>query len=235
MCLLSGCKDDDKERDKTLIFGTCADYPPFEFVQDGEMTGFDVDLAKLVAEKLGKRAEFKDIALSSILISVKDGAIDAAIAALGATQERKQNYDFSDPYYKESLAILYRNDAPIKDVTQIETKKIACQLGTLQEKWLKDNTKAEAVSIDSMLQAVEILKSGHVVGVIMDTVNAKEFISRNTGLGYSVVVKDFEESDGFSLAFAKGSSLVGEVNSVLAQLKENGELNKLKKKWKLDD
>lgn len=69
----------------------------------------------------------------------------------------------------------------------------------------------------------------------MDSVSAREFANKNKELAHSIIVDDLEGSDGFSIAFAKGSPLVKEVNKVLAQLVESGELEKLEKKWKLND
>lgn len=234
-CLLSGCGDDEDRNAKALIFGTCADYPPFEFTQDGKMVGFDIDFAGLVAEKLGKQAEFRSIAFSSILISVQNGSVDAAISGLGATAERKQNYDFSDPYYKESLAIVHKKDSPIKSVELIGDKKIACQLGSLHEKWLMKTTKAQVLSMDNMNQVTESVKAGHAAGGLMDTVNAKEFVKQSDELEYTTIVETLEDSDGFSIAVRQGSALLSKINDVIDQIKKSGELEALKRKWKLDD
>ncbi|MDR3224519.1 MAG: ABC transporter substrate-binding protein [Holosporales bacterium] len=234
LLLLTSCDGDkDKDNDKLKV-GVCADYPPFEYYRDGVLSGFDVDIAKIVAEKLGKTAEFSDMAFSSILVEVKNGTIDAAVSSIGATDERKENYDFTTPYYKSGLSIIYKNDSPISDVDQLSNKKVACQLGSIPEKWLKaKNLKTEIVSIDNVNQAVESLKSGHVDYVLVDNAIAIEYCSTNNDLGSVVVVESIEGSEGFSVALKKGSPLKEQIDKILAELEANGELHNLKKKWKL--
>ena len=83
-----------------IVFGTAADYPPFEFYNSNfELDGFDVALAKAIGEQLGLEVQFKDYAFDGLLDAVQLGGVDAGIAAISVTPDRQQQVDFSNLYY----------------------------------------------------------------------------------------------------------------------------------------
>jgi polar amino acid transport system substrate-binding protein len=229
MCffLLSGCKSEKTEN--VIQFATSAEYPPFEFHKDNQLVGFDIELAQMLAEKLHKKAEFKNMQFSTILPALENGSVDAAISTITITPERKQNFDFSQSYYEESLSMIYQKTAPIVDKTQLNQKKIACQLGSTMEIWLKKYaSNAQIILMNNNNEAVEALKSGHVDAVLIDTVQAVAFASKNPDLAHSMIAKSDE---GYGIAFKKGSTLKNQIDQALQVLKDNGDLEQLKKKW----
>ncbi len=224
--LLSGCKEDTTNQ---ITFATSAEYPPFEFYQNNEIKGFDIELARLIAKEMDKEAKIQDMQFSSILAALQNGSVDAAISTITITEERKKNFDFSDSYYEESMSVLYPKASPLKGKTSLKYKKIACQLGTTMEIWLKNNTSGtEIILMNNNNQAVEALKAGHVDGVLIDSVQAVSFASQNPGLAYSFMARS---DNGYGVAVKKGSKLKEDINKALQALKEKGELKKLQKKW----
>ena len=224
---LGGCRDNQKA--DTLIFATSADYPPFEYYENTKMTGFDIELAELIAHEMGKTAVFENMQFSGILIALHSAQVDAAISTITMTDERKHAFDFSDPYYFETMAIVFSNASPIKNQNQLIGKKIACQLGTTMELWLKKyHPDSEIVSFDNTNQAIEALKAGHVDGVLIDGVQGSVFSHNNPGLAYLVISKS---DAGYGIAFPKGSPLRASVNAALKALKEKGAVHQLEQKW----
>lgn len=225
--LLVGCSE-EQETD-VIKFGTSADYPPFEFLQNGQMVGFEIDLGDLVAKELGKKALFLNIQFSNILPALNSGKVHVGLSTFSITPERQEQFDFTDSYYKDSLAMVYLNKAPIKTLEEMRNKTIACQLGTTMELWLKKYAVNSVIqSMDLNNQAIEALKAGHVSGVLIDAVQAAAFVKENNQLGYTVV----SESDaGYAMVLKKNSALTAEINKVLKILEERGELTKLKNKW----
>ncbi len=224
--VVSGCK---KTSENKIIFATTADYPPFEFYHNKVVKGFDIDLASLIAKEMNKEAKFEDMEFSSILVALQNGSVDAAISTITITNERKKNFDFSDSYYEESLSVLYPQGSPLTNKANLKHKKIACQLGTTMEIWLKNNaTDTEIILMNNNNQAVEALKAGHVDGVFIDSVQAVSFASKNPGLAYAFIAKS---DNGYGIALKKGSQLKEAINHALQSLKEKGELDKLNKKW----
>ena len=225
--ILTGCNN-DKPSDE-IKFAVSADYPPFEYHSHGEIKGFDIELAQLIAKELGKKAVFEDMKFSVILAALQTGFVDAAISTITITPEREKNFDFSKPYYHESMAMVFPKDKPITDNLQLSGKKIACQLGTTMEIWLKKYAVGtEIITMDNNNQAIEALKAGHVDGVLIDSVQGIAFSEQNNGLSYAVIAKS---DTGYGVAFKKRSVLKDQVNKALASLEAKGEIKKLQQKW----
>jgi polar amino acid transport system substrate-binding protein len=228
--LLAGC--DEKSAETPIKFAVCADYPPFEYYDDGKIVGFDIDLAMEIAKKLSKAIAFEDMQLPAMLASVGSGMVDAAISSLAATREREKNYDFSTEYYSESFASVYKQDHPITTKSQLENIKIACQLGSTMEIWLRKNiSNVSIVSVDNNNQAIELLKAGHVTCVFIDEINAPAFCKKNPGLAYAPMAKS---GDGYAIMLKKGSNWKEKINNALKELASNGTIEKLKKKWLME-
>ena len=224
---LSSCTDQRGHNE--LTFATSAEYPPFEYRVSGKLIGFEIELAKLIAEQLGKKARFQDMQFSAVLPAVQSGIVDAGISTITITEERKENFSFSVPYYLESIAVIFHKNVPIENRSDLTGKKIACQIGTTMEIWLKKHTKdTEIITMDNNPQAIEMLKAGHVDKVLIDTVQAHTFTEKNPELAYEVIAR---ADAGYGIAFKKGSLLTEQVNKALRTLESNGEIAKLKKRY----
>lgn len=224
---LSGCSEQDNKN--TLHFSTSAEYPPFEFIEHGEMKGFDIDLAKLVAKELGKEAVFDNMQFSSVLPAVNSGQDNAAIATITITEERKKNFDFSEPYYFEGMAAVFDASHPVVKPSQITGKRIAVQLGSVMEIWLHQHyPNAEITVLDNNNQAIEALIAGHVDVVLMDGAQGGVYSKKHPGLSYSVIAK---ANEGYGFVLKKGSPLTDEINLALEKLKAKGEIQKLESIW----
>jgi len=226
--LLLGC-DSDKTGDK-IKFATFADYPPFEYQENGEIKGFDIELAQLIAKKLGKIATFENMQFSSILPALKNDSVDAAIATITITKEREKNFDFSEPYYANSMTTVFIKEKPVTNKSQLSGKKIACQLGTTMEIWLKEQhiPDAEIITMDANNQVIEALKAGHVDVALMDGIQGIIYSQKNPHLHYAFIV---QSDAGYGIAFKKGSPLKDQINKVIKSLKSEGAIKKLQQKW----
>jgi polar amino acid transport system substrate-binding protein len=226
--LLSGCGED--EHDNELKIATCADNPPFEYYKNGEqLVGFDVELAEAIAKKLKKKAVFKDMAFGSIPAAVDNGSVDAAVAAVTTSEEKRKNFDFSKEYCNSSISLIHKSNNPITDLTKIGDKKVAIQLGsTIYAKLVREKApQAEQVLMDKVDAAVESLKAGQVEYVVADTMAAKEFCKKNPELANSFVAKDGE----YAVLVKKGSPLREEIDKVLDELKAEGKIKELEAKY----
>ncbi|MDR3285387.1 MAG: ABC transporter substrate-binding protein [Holosporales bacterium] len=240
--LLPCCKDQNRNENKseTIKIGTCADYPPFEFYSDGVIIGFEIEIGKLICEKLGKKAVFEDMPFNSILAALQNGTVDIAISAFDATPEREKNFDFSTPYYKGTFAFVYKKGNSVKTRKQASGKKITCQLGSFPERWIKKSIPdAEVISMDNIGTAIESLKAGHTDCIFQDTIVAKNFCKENPELEYSVVLEaanDYDCGSGMALVIPKGSYIKKEkINEILSEPESVKKVQELKKEWDLLD
>lgn len=211
-----------------LIVGTSPDYPPFEFKQGEEVTGFDIDLINEVAKELGAEIQIKDMGFSALLNALKHDEIHLIISSVSSTEERKKTFDFSIPYYFDELVVLHKKDMPHTS-DQLEGKTVACQMGSAMHLWLiKNAPKSKILPMDLATQMAESLKIGHVDAVLIDGIQAKEFIKNAPELAYTVVGNSGE---GCSVVLKKGSALLPKINNAITKLKNNGTIEQLEKKW----
>src|SRR5689334_7915697 len=107
---LQGCNVGPKSDQKILKLGVSADYPPFEFKQNGRIVGFDVDLAEELAKELGYTVEIQDMDFSALIPSLKTGRVDFVMSGISVNEERKKNVRFGDPYYSGKFAVVSKSD-----------------------------------------------------------------------------------------------------------------------------
>jgi polar amino acid transport system substrate-binding protein len=228
-CLIFvSCDEQNQQQDDVIKFGICADYPPFEYVQNDSFAGFDIDLAKLIAKKMGKKAEFVEMSFNTIFQSIQSGMVDAGISTINSSPEREKSFSFSIPYYYGDIAVLYRQDTPLPNISMMYNHKIAVQLGTMHENWaIKNIPDADLHLKKSTIHSVESLKVKQIDGVILDAPQAVIFVEKNEDLAFATIDKD---DSGFTIAFRKGSPLKEKVDKIITELKNNGEIEQLEMK-----
>ena len=218
----------DKTEGGVLVFGTNAEFPPFEYVgDDGEPDGFDVALIKAVGEKLGKEVQVENMEFDSLVSSIGN-RIDGAIAGMTVTEERKAEVDFSDPYYEAVQFVIVAADSDIAAADDLKNKTIGCQLGTTGMFLAEDIEGATAQTYNRAIDAVNDLVNGRVDAVIIDKNPAEVF---NTKFEGKVKIMDGAnfgfETEEYAIALPKGSELVEQVNQALADLKADGTFDAL--------
>ncbi|MDR3187274.1 MAG: ABC transporter substrate-binding protein [Holosporaceae bacterium] len=231
--LLFGCDDGRKNENAaagSIKFAISADYPPFTYYSDGNLTGLDIEFAQLLAKELGKTAVFEDMQFGAILLSVQDGAVDAAIGAIEPSEEKKKKCDFSDSYYNTGWALVYRKGSTATSLGQLAKSKVVYQNGSIGHRDLlrEKAPLAELVAMDNMNAAIEALKAGQVDYILMDDVPAKKFCEKNAELASSFVA---ESKVGYVIMLKKGSALRTRLNEAIKKLKSDGALEKLMTKY----
>lgn len=225
--LVSGCsfKDDSK-----LILVTEAGFAPYEFYQNGEIVGVDIDIAKEIAKELGKKLVVKDVSFDFLINEVKSGKADFAAAGISITDERKKQVDFTDEYTVSNQVVVVKKDSPITSFDEISNKKIAVQLGTVADLYVSDNyPDATLVQHKKYLSAVEDIKAGKADCLIMDELPAKEIVEANTELK---IMDGVLFQDRYGMIVKKGNDkLRKQINKVLKRLVEDGTIDKLVLKY----
>lgn len=225
--LVSGCsfKDDNK-----LILVTEAGFAPYEFYQNGEIVGVDIDIAKEIAKELGKELVVKDVSFDFLINEVKSGKADFAAAGISITDERKKQVDFTDEYTVSNQVVVVKKDSPITSFDEISNKKIAVQLGTVADLYVSDNyPDATLVQHKKYLSAVEDVKANKVDCLIMDELPAKEIVKANSGLK---IMDGILFQDRYGMIVKKGNDkLRKQINKVLKRLIDDGTIEKLVLKY----
>lgn len=217
---------------KKIVLGTSADYPPFEFhiLKDGkdQIVGFDIEIAKYIAEELGVELEIKDMEFDKLLGGLSTGMLDMVIAGMNPDPERDAN--FTDIYYEANLSVLVLKDNGAEIVTEddLAGKSIGVQIGTVQEDIARNNIKdSEVKALGTNPDIVMNLKTKKIDCAIMETPVAESFAKVNEDI---MVVKDLiidSGSGGVSIAVKTGNdSLTEKLNEILKDIKSQGLIEK---------
>ena len=217
--LLTGCKRDDNK----LILATEAGFAPYEYYQDGEIVGVDIDIAREIAASLGKELVIKDVSFDFIINEIKSGKSDIGAAGMSITKERLEEVDFSVEYAVSNQVVIVPMDSKITSIDQISNQRIAVQLGTVADSYVNKNYKdATVIRQKKYLSMVEDLKAGKVDLIIMDLSPASEIVKSNDGLK---ILDEYLFTDKYGMAIKKGNKeLLDKVNDVLTRLMSEGKI-----------
>lgn len=237
--ILTGCSDENKKSNITnkdvYSVATSADYPPFEFLQDGKIVGFDIDLIHAVAEKLKIKIQVNDMSFDGILGSLASNRTDMAISSISATQERKKAIDFSDEYYSTKQVLVCSDLSPVHNITDLTGMVIGVQAGSIYEIFANNDLREKAAgltikALPRIPELVQEVKTRRISCILMGDKEAEGLMKNNEGLR---LVSTGEDDTGFAVAIAlpKGSPLREKINLALADLNADGTIEKLKQKW----
>lgn len=216
----SACTRDKNE----LIMVTEAGFAPYEYYENGEIVGVDIDIAREIANELGKKLVIKDIDFHSIINEVKTGKADFGAAGISYSDERAKEVDFSINYAVSKQVVIVNDNSNIK-IDDLENKKIAVQLGSIADTYVTEKYKnAEIVRQKKYLAAIEDLKTKKVDCVVMDELPANEILNSNSGLK---ILEGFLTNDSYGMIVKKGNKeLLDAINKVLNKLKNDGTIDK---------
>lgn len=233
VCGLAACGNADAAAaaaNGTITFGTNAEFPPFEFVTSngviGQYDGIDMAIAKQIAEKNDMTAEIENMEFDSLLIALENGQIDAAIAGMTVTEDRKEEADFSTPYYAATQVMIVKEDSDITRASDMEGKRICVIQGYTGEVCVND-MGYEYESFKKGTEAVMELVNGKCDVVVIDSATAKKYVNDNEGLK---IVEDPEAFEGeeYAIAVKKGNTeLLDMINKAIEEMLADGTVSGL--------
>lgn len=221
-------------KDGTLTVGTAAEYEPFEYMEDGQYKGFDLDLIQDIAKKLGLTVEFANVDFDTIVPGVSSGAkYDVGIGAITVTPERKKEVDFTDSYYMDDQAIVtMKNNADItgdnyKEKLDSADAKIAVQSGSTAEAFAKENfPNAELVPFKNATDCFSALQAGQSVALVTNRSVAAQLVA--TSFDNEQVIKLISTGEEYAIAVNKDNSgLKDAINKALKELTDDGTVDSL--------
>ena len=227
VCLLLTCAACGSKEDDTLIMGTNAAFPPYEYVNDdGDIVGIDAEIAAAVAQKLGKKLEIKDMEFESLLTAVQSGSIDFALAGMTVDPKRQESVNFSDTYATGVQVIIVSENSPITKVDDLTGKKIGVQSGTTGDSYCTSDYGQDAVKqYNNGALAVAALKNGQVDCVVIDNEPAKNYVKTNKGL--KILETEYVKEDYAAAISKDNDELLNDFNEALAELKADGTIDKI--------
>lgn len=227
-------KDDAKSTGGTkddLVMATKAAFPPYEYVEGDKYEGIDIEIAGEIAKKLGMNLVVEDVEFDSIIAGVQSSKYDMGMAGMTVTEERKQSVNFSDTYATAIQVIIVPEDSTITSVDDLSAEsKIGVQQGTIGDIYASDDYGEGAITrYKNGADAVQALVTGKVDCVIIDNEPAKSYVAANKGL--KILDSSYVEEE-YAICVAKeNDELLGKINDALAELKDDGTIDGIVKKY----
>jgi len=218
-----------------IVFGTSADYAPFEYYDNNfQLTGYDVALARELGARLGLQVEIRDIAFQSLPLALQTGQIDAIIAALSVTPERQAQMDFTNIYYSGQEVMLARQVSGIGKIiapTQLGQYRVGVERDSVYQTWIQNTlinaglmSPANLLAYEKPEDAIRDLKENRNDIVVMDSIPGQGYLSQ----GGLEVVGSGLYTQLFAIGIPKGArTLQTQLNQAYAQLQNDGTVTRL--------
>lgn len=209
----------------------CSDIPyePFEYEENGEYVGFDMDLMKEIAAGLDLDFTVQDVGFDGLQSGavLAAGQCDVGASAMTITPDREENLTFSEPYYDSLQSLLVPADSDIASLEDLAGESVGVQQGTTGEAYARDNVPAdtEVVAFPSDAELYSALQAGNVAAILQDLpVNLN-----HTEDGAYTIAAEFETDEQYGFAFPKEGSeaLVEAVNTQLGELRDSGKYDEI--------
>ncbi|GAA1828773.1 amino acid ABC transporter substrate-binding protein [Pseudonocardia alni] len=225
---LVGCSSGGSD---TLRIGTEGTYSPFSFQgPDGQLTGYDVEVARAVGAKLGKEVEFVQTPWDSIFAALESKRIDLVANQVTVNDERKARYDLSTPYtVSEGVIVTRADDTAIRSLADLRGRTTA-QSATSNWAEVARGAGANVEAVEGFVQAVQLLKDGRIDATVNDTLAVGEYEKSTGDRGVKVAGTTGDTSEQ-AFAARKDSGLMPDVDRALAELRADGTLKQLSEKY----
>ena len=246
MVTLSACggsasgESTDALTEVSLVFKgaltVCTDMPyaPFEYEEKGKLVGFDVDLAKQVADKLDADVDVIDVSFDDITsgASLNADVCDVAVSAMTITGERARVLDFSSPYFDAKQALITPRGSGLDQLEELAGQRVGVQKDTTGETYLSDFAPetTDVVAYEDAAGLQEALDAGELDAAMLDNTVSGQFVADNAKLK---LAREFETGEQYGMAVQKDGNipLLRTINSTLAELRDNGAYDEIFAKY----
>lgn len=216
-----------------IVFATEGTYKPFSYHEGGagDLTGYDVEVAKAVADKLGVKAKFEETQWDSIFAGLEAKRFDAVANQVTVNTDRQAKYEMSTPYtVSRGVIVTLESNTEIKSFADLKDKTTA---QSLTSNWytLATENGAKVEAVEGWAQAASLLKDGRVDASVNDKLTVVDYLKNTPNSGLKIAATTDESSDA-SMAFHKGATALKDaVDVALKDLAADGTLSKLSEKY----
>ena len=233
-CVLTSCGGD---RENVLTMATNAEFPPYEYMEGGEIVGIDAEIAKAIADKLGYELVIENVDFDSLIPGVQSNKYDFVMAGMTVTDERLEQVNFSQTYATGVQSIIVKEDSAIKSVDDLFAEganhKIGVQLATTGDLYctwdIEDEGLGTVERYNKGADAVMALTSGKIDCVVIDNEPAKVFVQNNEGL--KILDTEYIQED-YAIAVNKDNEeLLVKIDGALGELIADGTVKAIIEKY----
>ncbi|BAQ10853.1 ABC-type amino acid transport/signal transduction systems, periplasmic component/domain [Bacillus sp. OxB-1] len=225
----SEAETDSKKR---LIVGTDATYAPMEYMDSkGNIVGIDIDVVNAIAEAAGFEVEYKNYGWDPLFPAVDNSEVDFAVSSITITDDRKKNFDFSDPYFIANQLILVPEGSDVESFEDLKDKRVAVQINTtghMVVQGLLGKTSSKILAAETMPLAITEMINGNADSAVGDNAVIIDYQKNNPKVKLKTVEDDSFEKEYYGLMVKKGNQEVLDLlNEGIKTIKENGKLKEI--------
>ena len=236
--LLSGCGQSQTtstyekvKKDKYITFATEGTYAPYSFHDANNLVGFDVEIARAIAEKLGVEARFTETQWDGIIAGLDAGKYDAISNQVSITDERKEKYLFSDPYtYVYGVVIVNEENNDINSFEDLNGKDVSL---TITSNWAQvaESYGGKIVSTSGFNESIQLVLQNRADATVNDNVTFYDFIANQPDAKAKIVATSDEATESAILIRKGDDDLQKAINDALSQLRSEGKLTEISEKY----
>lgn len=215
-----------------LIVGTNAEFPPFTYIENKEIIGFDIDIAKEVAKRLGREIEFKDMPFDALIPDITMGYVDFVAAGMSYTEERAKRVLFTKSYLSEDPFVIFTKNKKLT-LDDLEGKSVVVIEGFTADLFISSKKGINVIRLPTQADGFMAIKSGRADAFVTAKSTADAFMATQDASQFHVTLID-GSAETCALVVPKSKpELLEDIQKALDSMEKDGTLAKLKIKWKL--
>lgn len=217
----------------SLTVGTNAEFPPFSYIEKGEIVGFDIDIAKEVAQRLGKTIQFKDMPFDALIPEVTLGDVDFVAAGMSYTEERAKRVSFTKTYLTEDPLVILTTKEEVGNLEDLKGKNVVVVEGFTADLFVSSKEGIDLVRLPTQTDGFMAIKNGRADAFVTAKSTVEAFFEKQDASQFHITVI---EGTGETCALMVPKSkpeMLSEVQKALDEMETDGMLAQLKSKWKL--
>lgn len=218
-----------------LVVGTTADFPPFEFVLDSKIVGFDIDIVNEVAKRIGKEISFKNLPFDTLLSELQLGNVHLLASGLTPTPEKAKRVLFTKPYISDIplIVISLAKNPPFTSMEELTRKNLVVNAGYTADMYMSKIEGPVLTRLPSAAEGFLAVKSGRADAFVTAKNTVKPFLDKQPANTFNIyVIPDTNESDALAIS-KKYPELLPKVQHALDAMEKDSTIKTLMKKWKL--
>ncbi len=221
----------------TLLVGTNAEFPPFSFMENNTIVGFDIDIIKQIAKRLGKKIIIKDMPFDALIPEIQLGHIQIIAAGISPTVQRERRVFFTEPHLTDNplVIITLASKPPIKGVADLTGKEVVVNEGYVSDLYMSDIDGPIIIRLSSASvgDGILALKSGRAYAFVSAQTAMKPFFKKYGVKEFQIVsIPETDESDALAVS-KKYPALFEQIQTMVGDMKQDGTLQAIKQKWGL--
>ena len=226
-----GCTKDEKKdgvTEKVYVVGTNAEYPPYEYLENNKVVGFDADIIEELSKRVGFNYKWSNMNFDGLISALQAKKVDMIIAGMTVTEERKNFINFSTPYVSPNICYIVLKDKGLNSSKDLENKKFGVELGTTEESIARKVPGSMVIPFTGHTAALLALKANKIDAMLLDETVAQKYMENNPEIE-SVGVASGESK---AMAFNKSDEeLKNKIDIELKKMLGDGTIQSLKEKY----